>query len=65
MVRERTLLKIFGKKLVSFKKLDTGEIIGTGVLNPLFDKLSFLIMILPHSLPHTGLITIAISHKNY
>jgi len=46
MVRERTLLSFFGKKLVSFKKLDTGEIIGTGVLNPLFDKLRFLIMIL-------------------
>ncbi len=46
MARERTLLKFFGKKLVSFKKLDTGEVIGTGLLNPLFDKLRFLIMIL-------------------
>ena len=46
MVRERTLLSFFGRKLVSFKKLDTGEIIGTGLLNPLFEKLRFLIIIL-------------------
>ncbi|MFX1366528.1 MAG: radical SAM/SPASM domain-containing protein [Promethearchaeota archaeon] len=45
MVRERILLSLFGKKLVSFKKLDTGEVIGTGLLNPIFDKLRFLIMI--------------------
>lgn len=46
MVRERVLLRLFGKKLLSFKKLDTGEVIGTGLLNPIFDKLRFLIMIL-------------------
>lgn len=46
MVRERILLRIFGKKLLSFKKLDTGEVIGTGLLNPIFDRLRFLIMIL-------------------
>ncbi len=45
MVRERILLRLFGKKLLSFKKLDTGEVIGTGLLNPIFDKLRFLIMI--------------------
>ncbi|MFW9990394.1 MAG: radical SAM/SPASM domain-containing protein [Candidatus Odinarchaeota archaeon] len=44
MVRERILLSLFGKKLLSFKKLDTGEVIGTGLLNPIFDKLRFLIM---------------------
>jgi len=44
MVRERVLLRLFGKKLLSFKKLDTGEVIGTGLLNPIFDKLRFLIM---------------------
>ncbi len=46
MVRERVLLRLFGKKLLSFKKLDTGEVIGTGLLNPIFNKLRFLIMIL-------------------
>lgn len=46
MARERVILKFFGKKLISFKKLDTGEVIGTGLLNPLFDRLRFLIMIL-------------------
>ena len=49
MARERVLLRLFGKKLVSFKKLDTGEVIGTGLLNPIFDKLRFLIMILLQS----------------
>ena len=44
MARERILLSIFGKKLLSFKKLDTGEIVGTGLLNPIFDKFKFLIM---------------------
>ncbi len=46
MVRERVLLRLFGKKLLSFKKLDTGEIIETGLLNPIFNRLRFLIMIL-------------------
>jgi len=46
MVRERVLLRLFGKKLISYKKLDTGEIIGTGLLNPIFNRLRFLIMIL-------------------
>ena len=44
MARERILLRLFGKKLLSFKKLDSGEVIGTGLLNPIFDKLRFLIM---------------------
>ena len=44
MVREKILLKFFGRKLISFKKLDTGEIIGTGLLNPIFNKLRFLFM---------------------
>ena len=46
MVRERVFLRFLGKKLLSFKKLDTGEVIGTGLLNPIFDKLRFIIMIL-------------------
>ncbi len=44
MIRERVLLQFLGKKLLSFKKLETGEIIGTGLLNPIFDKFKFLIM---------------------
>jgi len=46
MERERVFLKLFGRKLISFKKLDTGEIIGTGLLNPLVNKLGFFTMIL-------------------
>ncbi|MBA7527030.1 PqqA peptide cyclase [subsurface metagenome] len=46
MVRERVFLRFLGKKLLSFKKLDTGEVIGTGLLNPIFEKLRFIIMIL-------------------
>ena len=32
MEREKVYLKLFGKKLISFKKLANGEIIGTGFL---------------------------------
>jgi len=46
MLRERILLRIFSRKLLSFKKLDSGEVIGTGLLNPIFNKLRFLIMMI-------------------
>jgi len=46
MAREKVILKLFGKNLISFKKLETGEIIGTGLLNPLIEKLGFFTMIL-------------------
>ncbi|KKN22072.1 hypothetical protein LCGC14_0919080, partial [marine sediment metagenome] len=46
MEREKVYLKLFGKKLISFKKLETGEIVGTGILNPLIDKLGFFTMLM-------------------
>jgi len=45
MEREYVYLKLFGKKLISFKKLEDGVIIGTGLLNPLLEKLRLFIML--------------------
>lgn len=44
--RERVLLRLFGRKLISFKKLKTGEIIGTGLLNPILKRLGFFTMLI-------------------
>ncbi|TFF93294.1 MAG: radical SAM protein, partial [Promethearchaeota archaeon] len=46
MKQERVYLKLFGKKLISFKKFETGEIKGTGLLNPLINRLNLLMMFL-------------------
>ena len=46
MEREKVYLKLFGKNLISFKKLENGEIIGTGLLNPIIDKLGFFTMLM-------------------
>jgi MoaA/NifB/PqqE/SkfB family radical SAM enzyme len=46
MQQERIYLKLFGKNLISFKKLDDGKIIGTGILNPLIQRLNLLTMFL-------------------
>ena len=43
MEREKVILQFLGKKLLSFKKLETGEVIGTGLLNPIFNKFKFTI----------------------
>lgn len=45
MEEERVFLKLFSKKLISFKQLPNGAYVGTGLLNPLLDKLSFFTMI--------------------
>lgn len=45
MEEERVYWKLFGKKLISFKKLENGEIVGTGALNPLLKKLGLFAMI--------------------
>lgn len=44
--RERVLLKLFGRKLISFKKFKTGEIIGTGLFNPILKRLGFFTMLI-------------------
>jgi len=53
-MQEKTYLKLFGKNLISFKKLPTGEIIGTGLLNPLIEKLGLLTMVLIQAKFYTG-----------
>ena len=42
---EQVYLKIGNSKLISFKKLEDGRIIGTGILNPLLDKLRLFTML--------------------
>lgn len=39
MEKEHIFLKLFGQKLISYKKLINGQIAGTGLLNPLLDRL--------------------------
>ena len=45
MEKEQIFLKIFNTKLISFKKLDDGKIIGTGILNPILEKLRLFTML--------------------
>jgi MoaA/NifB/PqqE/SkfB family radical SAM enzyme len=44
MIRERVIWKVFGKKLISYKKLDDGRIVGIGFLNPLVDRFRLITM---------------------
>ncbi|MHA2392102.1 MAG: radical SAM protein [Promethearchaeota archaeon] len=46
MEREKVYLKLLGKKLIGFKKQSNGEIIGTGILNPIIKKMGFFTMLL-------------------
>jgi len=45
MVVEQVYMKIGNTKLISFKKLEDGRIKGTGILNPLLDKLKLFTML--------------------
>lgn len=45
MEEEQVLLKLFGLKLISFKKAPDGTFIGTGFLNPILEKLSLFTML--------------------
>ena len=45
MEKEQIFLKIFNTKLISFKKLEDGNIIGTGILNPILEKLRLFTML--------------------
>jgi MoaA/NifB/PqqE/SkfB family radical SAM enzyme len=42
---EQVFVKLFGKKLVSYKQLGDGSYVGTGLFNPLVDRLSLFAMI--------------------
>lgn len=50
MEKEHVFLKLFGRNLLSYKKLENGQVAGTGILNPLLDRLRifrlFLVLIL-------------------
>jgi len=50
MEEEHVYLKLFGRNLISYKKLDNGQVKGTGILNPILDRFSpyrlLLIMLL-------------------
>ncbi len=36
---EQVFLKRFGRNLISYKKLENGQVVGSGILNPILDKL--------------------------
>ncbi|MFW9894424.1 MAG: hypothetical protein ACFFD7_01310, partial [Candidatus Thorarchaeota archaeon] len=39
MEAEHVFLKFMNVKLISYKKLDNGQIVGSGILNPILDRL--------------------------
>jgi len=43
--REQIFWKFLGRKMISYKRLKNGHVIGTGILNPILDRLSILVMI--------------------
>ncbi len=49
MEKEQVIWSFFGKKLISFKKLKNGELIGTGFFNPILEKLRLIPMIILQS----------------
>jgi len=44
MIREKVIWKVLGKKLISYKKLDDGTVVGSGFLNPLVDRFRLITM---------------------
>ena len=46
MIRERIIWQVFGKRIISYKQLDDGEVVGNGFLNPLIDRLHLLTMLI-------------------
>ncbi len=43
---ERVYWKLFGLKLVGYKRLSDGQVIGTGLLNPIIHKFRFFMMLI-------------------
>jgi MoaA/NifB/PqqE/SkfB family radical SAM enzyme len=46
MVRERIIWQLFGKRLLSYEQLDDGEVISTGLLNPIVDRFRLITMLI-------------------
>jgi MoaA/NifB/PqqE/SkfB family radical SAM enzyme len=44
--REKVIWQLFGHKLISFRKLNSGEIVGTGLFNPILKRLGFVTMLM-------------------
>jgi MoaA/NifB/PqqE/SkfB family radical SAM enzyme len=42
---ERVFWELFGRKLISFRKLDDGRYVGSGLLNPVLDRLGLFTML--------------------
>jgi len=49
MNQEKIVWKLFGKKLVSYKKTDDGEFKGNGLLNPIVDRFGLITMLIGQS----------------
>lgn len=45
IAREQIFWKFLGRNMISYKRLENGQVIGTGLLNPIVDRLSILLMI--------------------
>jgi MoaA/NifB/PqqE/SkfB family radical SAM enzyme len=46
MERELILWQLFGKRLVSYKELENGKVVGTGFFNPIVDRFRLIIMLI-------------------
>jgi hypothetical protein len=44
MIREKVIWQVFGKNLISYKKLDDGTVVGSGFLNPIVDRFRLITM---------------------
>jgi MoaA/NifB/PqqE/SkfB family radical SAM enzyme len=49
MDQEKIIWKLFGKKLISYKKAEDGEFKGNGLLNPIVDRFSLITMLIGQS----------------
>ena len=49
MEQEKVVWKLFGKKLISYKKSEDGEFKGNGFLNPIVDRFSLITMLISQS----------------
>jgi MoaA/NifB/PqqE/SkfB family radical SAM enzyme len=46
MERELIIWRLFGKRLVSYKENENGEVVGTGFFNPIVDRFRLIIMLI-------------------
>lgn len=46
MERELIIWRLFGKRLVSYKENENGDVVGTGFFNPIVDRFRLIIMLI-------------------